>query len=395
MKKHSYVVISSLLIFSWIVFGCKKIDLSNSTIQCNSSAPTFNYSKSAELQTIINKYATLGIPGISVAIKTSSEEWCGVAGYSKIETQTPMQICNLQYAQSIVKTYTAVLVMKLYEEGKIDLEIPINKYLPSNIADHITNSNRITVKMLLNHTSGIFDYAYDYTYSANLLSKQDKIFNYLDLISVAYDKKSQFEPGSQYSYCNTNFLLLAIMVNEVTGKDHSIMMTDVIFKPLGLTNTYYKNEPGYLNYPELVNCYLNRTSDNRIENVSKTQVNNVTAMIGDDGIVATPMDYTHFLHGLAHGQLLQKQSLDLMMNWVLNKKGDPAYGLGLTYRKHNTHWGFGHGGSGIGAGGILYYFPDKDVTIFVGVNFGTLLDGPFNDLYEQMKVELLNVVLDQ
>ena len=393
MKKYFTILFLANSLFLLVIFSCKKIDLSTSSFHCNSTQ-VLNYSKSEKLQTILNKYANLGIPGISMAVKTSTEEWAGAAGYSKIEDKTPLQICHLQYAQSIVKSYTAVLVMKLYENGGISLDDPISKHLPVNISQHITNSELISVRMLLNHTSGIFDYAYDYTYSANLLSNQNKIFNYLDLISYAFDKKSEFEPGSKYSYCNTNFLLLAIMINKITGKDHSIMMSDVIFKPLSLLNTYYKNETGYLKYPELVNCYLNRLSDNRLENVTKTQVNNVSAMIGDDGIVATPMDYVHFLDGLVRGQILKKETLDTMRNWVLNKNGKPAYGLGLTYRTHKDNWGYGHGGSGIGAGAILYHFPAKDVTIFIGVNIGTLLEGPFNDLYEKMKIELLDVILE-
>ncbi|MEI6138023.1 MAG: serine hydrolase domain-containing protein [Mariniphaga sp.] len=389
MQKYCLYILTIMLIVS-----CKKLDLSKPIVSCSGSLQSFNYSKAQKLQEILVKYTKQGIPGVSMAVKTTTQEWAGASGFAKIEDQTSMEICNLQYAQSIVKSYTAVLVMMLYEDGKINLDNPIKNYLPTSISNHITNSDKITVKMLLNHTSGIFDYAYDYSYSANLLSNQDEIFTYLKLLSYAYDKKSEFEPGSKYSYCNTNYLLLALMVNEITGKDHSVMMTNCIFKPLKLTHTFYKNESGYLNYPELVNSYLNRRSDNKIENVTMTQVNNVISMIGDDGIVATPMDYVYFLDGLVHGKLLRNETLDLMRNWVNDKNGKPVYGLGLAYRTQNNNWGYGHGGSGIGAGAILFYFPEKDVTIFVGVNIGTLIEGHYKVLYDNMKDELLNIVLE-
>jgi D-alanyl-D-alanine carboxypeptidase len=171
-------------------------------------------------------------------------------------------------------------------------------------------------------------------------------------------------------------------------------MTINIFKPLGLTHTFYKNESGYLDYPELVNSYLNRRSDAKIENVTKTQVNNVIAMNGDDGMVATPMDFAYFLDGLVHGQLLKPQTLTEMQNWVNDKNGEPVYGLGLAYRTQNDKWGYGHGGSGIGAGAILYHFPENDVTVFIGVNIGTLIEGPYKVLYDQMKDELLNIIVE-
>ena len=389
MKNYCFYIFTIIIIVS-----CQKLDLSKPIVTCIGSVQSFNYSKADKLQEILDKYTKQGIPGVSMAVKTTTQEWAGASGFAKIEDQTSMEICNLQYAQSIVKSYTAVLAMMLYEDGKIKLDNPIKNYLPTSISNHITNSDRITVKMLLNHTSGIFDYAYDYSYSANLLSNQDMIFTYKELLSYAYDKKSEFEPGSKYSYCNTNFLLLALLVNEVAGEDHSVMMTDRIFKPLRLTHTFYKNETGYLNYPELVNSYLNRRSDEKIENVTKTQVNNVISMIGDDGIVATPLDYVYFLDGLVHEKLLTNETLDLMRNWVNDKNGKPVYGLGLAYRTQNNNWGYGHGGSGIGAGAILFYFPEKGVTIFVGVNIGTLIEGRYKALYDNMKDELLNIALE-
>ncbi|QNF35503.1 beta-lactamase family protein [Adhaeribacter swui] len=382
-----------LLIPLGFLFACDEVDWVEPVATCNNPNPTFTYDKAAEVQAILDKYTALGVPGVSMGLKTATQEWAGASGYARIEGKVPMQICHLQYAQSLAKTYTGVLVMMLYEEGKIQLDNSIKDYLPVDIAKNLKGIDEVTVRMLLNHTSGIFDYAYDYAYATDLLSNQNKTFNYHHFLDYVYGKDLQFTPGSKYDYSNTNYVLLALIVNQITGQDHSVMMTERIFKPLNLNHTYYHNEPNYLHYSELVNCYLNRRSDHKIENVTRAQVNNVKSMIGDDGLVATPQDYVHFLEALRQGKILKKETLALMTAWVNDSKGEPAYGLGLDYTVKNNTYGYGHSGSGLGAGCLLYYFPEKDITVFVGVNLGLLIEGPFTELVDEMQKEIFAVVL--
>ncbi|WP_158267427.1 serine hydrolase domain-containing protein [Adhaeribacter arboris] len=375
------------------LLSCENVDLAEPAVSCSASNQSFNYDHATEIQNILNRYAALGVPGVSIGVKTTTQEWAGAAGFAKIEDRIPMQICHLQYAQSLSKTYTAVLVMMLYEDGIIKLDAAIQDYLPAKISTRLRGSNKVTVRMLLNHTSGIFDYAYDYSYVTDLLSNQDKFYDYHRILSYVYDKELRFEPGSKYEYCNTNYELLALIIDQVTGKDHGIMMAERIFKPAGLTQTSYRNKLNYLDNPNLVNCYLNRRSDNKIENVSRAQVNNVKSMIGDDGLVATPLDYVHFLEALRQGRLVKKETLDVMYTWVNDDKGKPTYGLGIDYTFKKDKLGFGHSGGGLGAGCLLYYFPEKDVTLFLGVNLGVLIEGPYTKLVEQMEDEILIVIL--
>ena len=125
-----------------------------------------NYSKAAALQAIMNKYTANDLPGLSIAVYTEAEGWwAGASGFAKKETKTSMNICHLQYLQSISKTYMAVLIMKLHEEGKIKLDEPITRYLPVKYSRSIKNANKITVRMLLNHTSGIAEYINDPEYT--------------------------------------------------------------------------------------------------------------------------------------------------------------------------------------------------------------------------------------
>ncbi|MEO0340554.1 MAG: serine hydrolase, partial [Bacteroidota bacterium] len=150
-------------------------------------------------------------------------------------------------------------------------------------------------------------------------------------------------------------------------------------QPLGLQTTYYQNEAGYLEYPELYNAYWDRHADGYIENISFLQRKNVSEMVGDDGIVATPRDAVRFLKGLFEYRLLKQETLQLMQEWASYANGGLAYGLGLDYAKFAGKIAYGHSGGGIGAGCQLYYFPEDDIYWFVGINLGTVTESPIHD----------------
>lgn len=238
------------------------------------------------------------------------------------------------------------------------------------------------MQMLLNHTSGIPEYNFQPDYVAKFLQHPDYQFVPEDYLKYMEGKPLDFEPGSKYSYRNTNYVLLALIADAITG-DHAAFLTETILNPLGLSNTFYRHEPNYLNYPQLVNSYWDRYSNSMAENVSQMQRNNVKSLIGDDGIVATPADAVKFLRGLMEGQLLLPATLDLMKTWVNDSKGNPAYGLGLDYTLFQGEVAYGHSGGGIGAGCNLYYFPKQNVYVFIAINLGTVTDSPIHKTAEK------------
>jgi D-alanyl-D-alanine carboxypeptidase len=351
-----------------------------------------NYSKAKEIQPVIDQLVTEGIPGCALAIYSEEGWWTAAAGVAKIENNTPMQSCHLQYLQSVAKTYMAVGILKLYEQGKIDLQSPMTNYLPEKYARYITDGHRVTMQMLLNHTSGIPEYNFQPDYVAKLLQHPDYQFVPEDYLKYIEGKPLDFEPGSKYSYRNTNYVLLALIADAITG-DHAAFLSETIFKPLGLSHTFYRHEPDYLNYPQLVNSYWDRYSNRIAENVSQMQRNNVASLIGDDGIVATPVDAVKFLRGLMEGQLLLPATLDLMKTWANDSKGNPAYGLGLDYTLFQGEVAYGHSGGGIGAGCNLYYFPKQNIYVFIAINLGTVTDSPIHRVAEKTINKFYEVLL--
>ena len=212
-----------------------------------------NYSKAAALDSIMKYYTTNALPGVSMAVFSEKDGWwAGAQGYANAEKKIPMQNCHLQYLQSVSKTYMAVAILQLKEQGKIDLDAPVTKYLPEKYSRYIKDAGKITVRMLLNHVSGIPEYNSNPSFVSAVIQHPLENFSAIDCLKSIANMDLQFVPGSKYVYTNTNYLLLSLIGDAITG-DHAAYIKKNIFKPLGLNNSYYGNDHAYLkdlNLPE-------------------------------------------------------------------------------------------------------------------------------------------------
>lgn len=386
----------SILLFILFITSCSKqtweIAGNPCTFQDEINA---DYSKAGQLQNLLDKYAGIGLPGVAMAVYSPEGFWAGSAGYAKLENKTLMQPCHLQYSQSVSKTYLAVAMLKLSEQGQINLDEKITAYLPAEVTKKVTGAEKVTVRQLMNHTSGIAEYNDKPAYVSYLLQHPLYVFTTMDYLDYIEGDDMQFEPGSKLRYTNTNYLLLALIGDQLTG-DHAKYLRDQIFKPLGLANSYYRDNTDYLNQPGLVNSYWDRYSNSSLENCSAMQKVNVGSLIGDDGIIAAPADYVSFLKALFEDQLLTPSSMDQMLTFVKNDTGQYAYGYGLgisndPYKEHNV---YGHSGGGIGAGCLLEYVPDKDTYFFIAINIGTIISSPVTEKAANIREEILDVILE-
>lgn len=388
MKKNLIYLVTTVVLLS----SCSKYVADFKTTNCSEPQQNPKYSKAAELERALDELVQKGVPGVVLAVQSDEGYWSTAKGYAKIEDKTPMQLCHLQYLQSISKTYMAIAILKLYEEGKIDLDKPITKYLPQRYHHYINGAEKVTVRMLLNHTSGIPEYNFQPAYVSYLLQHPYHYFEPEDYLKYIEGKKLVFTPGSKHVYTNTNYEILALIGDSISG-DHAKLIDEAIFKPLGLVNTFYRNDPGYLKYPEIVNSYWDRYSDGIIENASQLQRANVAALVGDDGIVTTPFEAIKFLKGLTDGKLLSDSTMKQMETWVNDDKAQKIYGLGLVYRVINGFENFGHSGGGIGAGCELYYFPEKHLYYFIALNLGTVTDSPLHTNVMRIRDRLYDIIL--
>ena len=386
------IVVASVFI-SGALFSTTKFDARPAT-ECEPGVTlNMSYSKAGQLDSLMKHYTSNALPGVSLAVYSEQEGWwAGAQGYANVEKKIPMQNCHLQYLQSISKSYMAVEILQLKEQGKIELDAPMTKYLPEKYCRYIKEAGKITVRMLLNHTSGAPEYNSNPSFVSEVIQHPLENFSATDCLESIAGLDLQFTPGSKYVYTNTNYLLLSLIGDAITG-DHAAHIKKNIFKPLGLTNSYYGNDHGYLKKLNLPESYWDVFNNEIPVNISQFQQSTVVSSKGDDGIVCTTIDAIKFLKGLMEGKLLKPESMKEMFEFVKDEKGNKRYGMGMIYFDLNGLIAYGHGGGGVGAGCGLLYIPSHKVYVFFSTNLGVLADGILPNKAGEMRDAILGTLL--
>lgn len=353
---------------------------------------SFPKARKENVRKVFEKYLEMGIPGLALTVYTPDTGfWSYSAGFSNTEQKDPLLTTHKHYLQSVSKTYMAVAILQLHEAGKIGLDDPVLKYLQEPWLEKLEGSGRITVRMLLNHTSGLPEYNTDPQLVSRIVQDPLTVLSVRELLSCLEGKPLEFEPGSRYAYTNTNYELLSLIADGVTG-DHQAYMQQHVFDRLGLSDTHILNGTNYRQIPMVTDSYWDVLLEGKPVNISKMQRANVASMKGDDGIVTTTREAAEFLVALAGGQLLKPQTLELMQQWVTDEEGNPRYGLGLSYYDLEVTYGVGHSGGGIGAGCVLLYLPELNAVVFMATNFNTMMDSPIRQRAENLQLELLQAL---
>ncbi|WP_422858312.1 serine hydrolase domain-containing protein [Flagellimonas sp. S174] len=251
---------------------------------------------------------------------------------------------------SISKTFTAVMVLKAIDEEILDLNQTIDKWFPT-----IKNSNKITVKALLNHRSGIHNFTNDPKYLTwNTQPKTEK-----EMVDIISNGGSDFEPDSMAEYSNSNFVLLTYILEKSFSKSYSELLQTHIVKPIGLTSTYVF---GKIN-----------TSDDECKSYKfvgfwkEEPETDSTVPLGAGAITSTPSDLTKFADALFSGKLLTYESLETM------KTLKDGYGLGLFQIPFYESIGYGHTGGIDGFSSIYSHFADEKISYALTSN-GTAIN---------------------
>lgn len=290
--------------------------------------------------------ATVAVSGLG--------RWNGASGLADADTKDPMPVDGSFYIYSITKTFTAIRVLQLAEQGDLSLDDPVTVYLPT-----LTFPPTVTVRTLLNHTAGVPSYTDLPAYLPSVREKPSTPWSYDEVLKFTGSGKLDFAPGEGWHYSNTGYMLLAAVIEAVTGKSYARNIEDDIVRPLGLVRTYAALDvdkgnvvPGYCRY-------LNAAE--AMENVipryhpgwCKTGL-----------IVSTTAEVAEIYTALFDGRLLKPESVRAMAAWTGIGAGPvffrkAGYGLGLML---DPDWGFGgvhgHGGDGPGANTWAMYLPD-------------------------------------
>ena len=399
----SLITFRSVFLAFLMILSCKQKEMPLVISNCNDSVNYQAHTKHTIYQSILEKYKQKGLPGINVLIEKKGElVWAGSVGVSSLEKKEPVKLCNLFQTGSVGKMYCGVAIMQLVEEGKLKLDQTIDQYLPAHLLEKVPNAKSATIANLLSHTSGIPDYADNMDLMLSVFNDKNVDFSREAILEkYVYKKTPKAAPGKEYSYSNSNYEILTIIIDHVTGSTHANRYTNNIFKPLGLLNTYYKNETNYidLHKKNMVNGYFDRHSDGKLENATDMSLMITKGQTGSDGIVSDIYDVFRFMKGIFEAKIVTPQTLTLMKEYIKAKHNFKTYkyGLGLTFRNADKNFSLatsiGHSGSLPGYAAESWFFPDQETYIIFTSNVGNILDGPFTELLEEFRKELYEKVL--
>jgi D-alanyl-D-alanine carboxypeptidase len=265
---------------------------------------------------------------------------------------------------SITKMFTATVVLQLVEEDRLALDGQIIDYLPD-----FGHDQRITVRHLLNHTSGIPDYGRTKEFNEGLIADRDRHWTTEEVLALVAGVRPDFAPGTDYLYSNTGYILLGQVIEAVTGSTWAVEVRRRILEPLLLTHTFVAGmEP----VPDgVLPGYVDIDMDGDVENVETgdpwTSLETTEDAAG--AMVSTAGDLAVFAQALFGGQLLQPATLQEMVAPGPHHPRNSNYGLGVTifspdYRL--TTWG--HGGFTLGFTSVLWYLPRHDLVVAVLAN---------------------------
>ncbi|MEU7140320.1 serine hydrolase domain-containing protein [Nocardia sp. NPDC046473] len=332
----------------------------------------------AAVQSVLKRAVTEnGYPAMFAEIRDRKQTWFDSAGAADLSSDRAPQQGDHFRIGSVTKTFTATIVLQLVAEYQLGLDDTVEKWLPGLVRGNGHDGTRITIRQLLGHTSGIFGYTLDETmielfYSPAMLEHRFDVYRPTQLIDIATSHPADFEPGTEWGYSNTNFVLAAMIIERVTGQSYADVLDQRIARPLGLTGTYAPGGETEIRGPH------GRTYSKLMLPEADAPVHDVTELSATYGfgvgeLISTATDLNTFLSALLSGRLLPPAQLDEMLTMTPVPDGrwldGYGYGLGISsVTLPNGTTVYGHGGMITGAWSYLYGTRDGQRVVTQNVN---------------------------
>lgn len=294
------------------------------------------------LQSALDDIAASVATGVLAEIRTAGSVWRGAAGVAELGTSEPVSVAGRFRAGSITKSLVATVVLQLAGEGRAALDDPVERWLPETVP----GGDRITVRHLLQHTSGIADYGESHRFrglygtTEAVVGLRHRTWTVPELLAFVAGEPLLFAPGSHWAYSSTNYLLLGLVVERVTGNSYGTEVGRRILHPLGLRDTEVPGANPQIAGPH-PHGYLR---DSRQEPVDVTVFDHSFAQAAGE-IVSSAADLNRFYRALLTGRLLAPAQLAEMRTVRAAGPGFD-YGLGLATRQlpdGTTLWGHNGG----------------------------------------------------
>ena len=326
-----------------------------------------------ELQAKLDEWHKGGkFPGATLGVALANGESLGLAvGYSDRDAKVPMKPSDRMLAGSVGKTFAAATALQLVNEEKIDLDDKISKYFGKEVwFSRLPNADNITVRQLMNHTSGLVRYEFKETFTKDLTANPMKVWTPEERLAYLFGEKAAFEPGKGWDYSDTNYIVLGMIIEKVTGKKFFDEAARRFIKRLKLNDTIPQEGPIMKG---VVQGYAGPNNpfggkDAMIEN-GKFVVNPQLEWTGG-GYASTAEDLARWAKMMYEGKAFDQKMLPQMLDGVAAPMmgRDTKYGLGVIIRQTPAGTSYGHSGFFPGYVTDMMYFPEQKIALAVQVN---------------------------
>jgi CubicO group peptidase (beta-lactamase class C family) len=309
---------------------------------------------SARIEAVVQQHMRdPGAVGISVAVARGDElVYSKASGFADLEFSIPADEQTMFRIGSVTKQFTAAAILKLAERGKLSVDDPLTKFLP----DYPTHGHELTLRHLLTHTGGIPNYTnlgprWEVNKARELTDEE--------LVALWKDMEPDFAPGEKWSYSNSGFYLLGMVIAKVSGESYADFVRKNLFEPLKLARTRYDSNAEVL---------VNRAQGYAFENgkFANDDLLGMSQPGAAGALLSTASDLVRWQQALVSGRVVKRESYEEMtLPFLLANGRETGYGMGLQLDRQAGQRCVWHGGGINGFNSVLLYFPDTALHIAV------------------------------
>jgi D-alanyl-D-alanine carboxypeptidase len=351
VKRPTTLLVLSLVITALALSSCGKSDSGTSS----DALPRETQRRLDEI--VDDAMARDGIPGAIVGVWAPGRgTWVAVKGQADISPERAMQAGDRYRIGDVTATFTSTVVLQLVDEGRVKLDDSLQVYFPG--APQVAG---ITVRQLLNHTSGLFDYRDDEAFQGVMKQQPGRRWSPEELVGIAFTHPAEFPPGQEFHYSDTDYIILGLLVEATTASDLEEEVNRRVIDRLGLINTYFIHNPAMAG--QYSHGYL-QTGGGTLQDVSNTYDPSWVWAAG--AMTSNQDDLAAYARSLANGDLISRAAQRERLQTVpADLNGSRIYyGLGIV-----SWQGFlGHTGYYPGYDCAVFYHPVHEATIVVFFN---------------------------
>lgn len=339
------------------------------------------------VQGAADRLVEAGAAGVQFRVAGGDDAFVVTSGIAELGSDRPVPENGRFRISCITKPFVSVVVLQLVAEGKIVLDNTVESYLPGLLP----YGEKITIRNLMQHTSGLYNYMDSFQKPGDrFLTERYKHYEPTDLIAIAAAKPLEFEPGSKFAYCNTNYFIVGLLIEKVTGRSYRTEITERVLEPLELTETVLPGDDPNIPEPH-ARGYMQiggRPEDVTLMNPSEA------GCAGE--IISTTRDLDTFFAALFSGKLLAEAEFTEMTTplppeMIENLPMGIGYGLGIMKLENDGDldlWGHGAGIPGY----ATFAATTRDLQHRVQLSF-TIGDKDFGHDAEQAVIRGVNIAL--